>query len=78
MGRISGRPWGIPVAAYGENLMATHKSEHVPARGACKIAASDPAGAEVRDGRGSPPGSDESQLSVAVRAMLCRSAIAMR
>jgi len=24
MGRISGRPWGIPVAAYGENLMATH------------------------------------------------------
>src|SRR5436853_20160 len=24
MGRISGRPRGIPVAAYGENLMATH------------------------------------------------------
>ena len=24
MGRISGRPWGFPVAAYGENLMATH------------------------------------------------------
>jgi hypothetical protein len=23
MGRISGRPWGFPVAAYGENLMAT-------------------------------------------------------
>ena len=23
MGRISGRPWGIPVAAYGENPMAT-------------------------------------------------------
>ena len=25
VGRISGRPWGFPVAAYGENLMATHK-----------------------------------------------------
>jgi hypothetical protein len=24
MGRISGRPRGIPMAAYGENLMATH------------------------------------------------------
>jgi hypothetical protein len=24
VGRISGRPRGIPVAAYGENLMATH------------------------------------------------------
>jgi hypothetical protein len=24
VGRISGRPWGFPVAAYGENLMATH------------------------------------------------------
>jgi hypothetical protein len=24
MGRISGRQWGFPVAAYGENLMATH------------------------------------------------------
>ena len=25
VGRISGRQWGFPVAAYGENLMATHR-----------------------------------------------------
>ena len=25
MGRISGRLWGFPVAAYGENLMATDR-----------------------------------------------------
>jgi hypothetical protein len=35
MGRISGRPWGIPMAAYGENLMATHTSIHKAARGDC-------------------------------------------
>ena len=27
VGRISGRPWGFPVAAYGENLMATHRPQ---------------------------------------------------
>jgi hypothetical protein len=26
MGRISGRPRGVPMAAYGENLMATHRA----------------------------------------------------
>ena len=31
-GRISGRPWGIPMAANGENLMATHKAVSTDSR----------------------------------------------
>ena len=40
MGRISGRPWGIPVAAYGENPMATDRRIAWKAAVSCRWAAS--------------------------------------
>ena len=72
MGRISGRPWGLPVAAYGENLMATHtppKTDRWGRVGSMRLASLNPAAANriAASAAATTDHTDRCQVSINVR-----------